>query len=105
RRLEGAAVGVDDLRHKALVVTARLALDLHVVGDDVGGAADPATVGAGHAAEIGGAGAAALATDTTEPAAPLHGGEGHRRHHRRRNPFLGVEAGMRRLAGDLHFPA
>ena len=104
--VEGAAVGLDDARHEALVVAARLALDADVVGDDVGGPADAAAVGAGRCCRRwrcprrrrgGGCGRTSRgAARRRARAAATSGAE---------MPCSGCSAGVRRLAGDLDLPA
>ena len=85
-------------------MAARFAVDVDVIGDDVGGVAGALAVAAGDAADVGCA-VAGLLMDLAEPAVAVDVGQGQRRRHRRRDALLRMHAGMSGPAEDLHFPA
>src|SRR5262249_54679970 len=101
---EGGTVGTGDHLGETRVVAARFAENVDVIGDDVGCVAGALAVAASETADVPCAVAVHL-MHLAEPAAALNVGQRQRRYYRRRNALLGMHAGMRGAAGDLHFPA
>src|SRR5207248_3125546 len=102
--VEGIAIGAGDDLDEARVVTAALALDVDVVGDDVGRLAGAEAVDTAEAADVRRTALAGL-VDLAEPSAAVDVGQGQDRNHGGGNAFLGMDAGVSGAALDLDLPA